>query len=82
MNKSGDPGIKARIRQLVAGETLMLFDTSADPSERRNLIREPALAGEAGELSRRLLDHMRKTEDPLTEAFGKAWEDHNRRKPG
>jgi N-sulfoglucosamine sulfohydrolase len=69
MNASADPAIQARVKQLVEGETLMLFDTAADPSERKNLIRDPRYAADVAELSKKLLAHMRNTDDPQTKAF-------------
>ena len=69
MNASTDAKIQARVKQLVEGEPLMLFDTAADPSERKNLIRDPKYAGDVAELSKKLLAHMKKTDDPQTKAF-------------
>jgi N-sulfoglucosamine sulfohydrolase len=69
MNASADAKIQARVRQLVEGETLMLFDTAADPGERKNLVRDPKYAGDAAELSKKLLAHMKRTDDPQTKAF-------------
>ena len=69
MNASSDTAIQARVKQLVEGETLMLFDTTTDPTERKNLINEPKYAGEVVELSRKLLAHMKRTEDPQAKAF-------------
>jgi N-sulfoglucosamine sulfohydrolase len=69
MNASPDPRIQARVKQLVEGEPLMLFDTPTDPSERNNLIRDPKFAGEVRGLSQKLLAHMKKTDDPQTKAF-------------
>ena len=69
MNTAPDEAIQARVKQLVVGEPLMLFDTVADPTERTNLINDPRHASEADALSRKLLDHMRKTNDPQTDAF-------------
>ncbi|XZE45135.1 sulfatase family protein [Pirellulaceae bacterium SH467] len=72
MNASTEPRIRARVEQLVHGEPLMLFDTSMDPTERVNLVRDPAHAGELQELSRKLLEQMRRSEDPLCDAFSDA----------
>ena len=69
MNASSDAKVRARVRQLVEGEALMLFDTAADPGERKNLIRDPEYAGDAAELGRKLLAHMKKTDDPQAQAF-------------
>lgn len=72
MNASTDPKIKARVKQLVEGEPLMLFDLDTDPTERKNLIRDPQYANELSELSRKLQDHMKRTGDPLAPAFAAA----------
>jgi N-sulfoglucosamine sulfohydrolase len=69
MNASTEPAIQSRVKQLVEGETLMLFDTAADPSERHNVIRDPKYAEEFNELSRKLLTHMRRTNDPLASSL-------------
>jgi N-sulfoglucosamine sulfohydrolase len=69
MNTAADEKIQARVRQLVEGEPLMLFDTAADPSERTNLIHDPDRAGEVAALSQRLLAHMKATNDPQTPAL-------------
>ena len=69
MNASTDPTVQARVKQLVEGEPLMLFDTAADPTERKNLIRDPKYANDVAELSKKLLAHMKRTEDPQTKAF-------------
>jgi N-sulfoglucosamine sulfohydrolase len=69
MNASSDEKIRARVNQLLAGETLMLFDTTADPTERRNLISDPSYASDVKELSMKLLAHMKRTDDPQTKAF-------------
>jgi len=69
MKDSTDPKIQARVRQLVEGEPLMLFDLTKDPTERVNLIKAPQYASDVAELSKRLLAHMKKTDDPQTAAF-------------
>lgn len=69
MNASTDAKIQARVKQLVDGESLMLFDTAADPTERKNLINDPKYANDVEELSKKLLAHMRRTDDPQTKAF-------------
>lgn len=69
MNASEDPKIQGRVKQLVVGETLQLFDTGADPSERKNIIRDPKYARDLADLSQKLLAHMKKTNDPQTAAF-------------
>jgi N-sulfoglucosamine sulfohydrolase len=74
MNASTDAAIQQRVKQLVVGETLMLFDTQADPGERKNVIRDPKYAGDLAELSKKLLAHMKKTGDPQTATFQAALE--------
>jgi len=69
MNASTDAKIQARVKQLVDGEPLMLFDTAADPTERKNLVADPKYATDVAELAKKLLAHMKKTEDPQTKAF-------------
>jgi hypothetical protein len=69
MNDSADPRIRARVQQLVVGESLMLFDTKNDPSERNNLVRDPRFQEELNQLSQKLLVHMERTGDPQTQAF-------------
>jgi N-sulfoglucosamine sulfohydrolase len=69
MNDSTDPKIQARVRQLVEGESLMFFDLTKDPTERQNMVRDPAYANDIKMLSEKLLDHMQKTEDPLLRNF-------------
>ncbi|MFN7888795.1 MAG: sulfatase [Pirellula sp.] len=69
MNASTDSSIQARVKQLIEGETLMLYDTTADPTERKNLIRDQKYAEDVAELSRKLLSHMRQTNDPQTTAL-------------
>jgi N-sulfoglucosamine sulfohydrolase len=65
MKASMDPKVRARVEQLTIGETWMLFDTQADPSERQNLIRDPKYATEVKQLLQKLLTHMKQTDDPL-----------------
>ncbi|MEQ1827309.1 MAG: sulfatase [Pirellula sp.] len=69
MNASTDASIQSRVKQLVDGETLMLFDTAADASERKNLIKDGRYANDVAELSKKLLAHMQRTDDPQTKAF-------------
>ena len=72
MNASTDPAVRARVKQLVDGEPLMLFDTAADPTERNNLVRDPRYAADAAALGEKLLAHMKRTGDPQTQAFESA----------
>ena len=69
MNASADPEVQVRVKQLVEGEPLMLFDLAADPTERKNLVQDPKYANDVAELSKKLLAHMKRTEDPQTKAF-------------
>ena len=69
MNASTDARIQARVKQLVEGESLMLFDTAADPTERKNLVNDPKYANDLAELSKKLLAHMKRTDDPQTKVF-------------
>ena len=74
MNASTDAKVQARVKQLVEGEPLMLFDLTTDPDERKNLIRDPKYAADVAELSKKLLAHMKKTDDPQAKAFEAALE--------
>ena len=69
MNTSAEAGIQARVKQLVEGEKLMLFDITSDPTERKNVIKDPKYANDLVELSKKLLAHMKRTEDPQMKAF-------------
>ena len=69
MNASSDDRIQARVKQLVDGEPLMLFDTGSDLTERRNLINDPRYANDLAELSKKLSAHMQRTDDPQAMAF-------------
>ncbi len=69
MNSSTDPLIQSRVKQLVEGESLMLFDIADDPSERKNLVNDPKYASDLASLSQKLLAHMKRTDDPQTAAF-------------
>ena len=73
MKASADPKVQARVKQLVEGEPLMLFDTAADPTERKNLVRDPKYASDLTELGKKLLAHMKRTEDPQTKPFEAAF---------
>ena len=74
MNASPDARTRERVRQLVVGEPLMLFDLAADPDERKNLVRDPRYAADVAALGKKLLAHMRRTDDPQTRAFEAALE--------
>lgn len=76
MNDSTDATIQARVKQLLEGEMMMLFDTAADPSERTNLINDPKHSNEIAELSQKLIAHMKQTGDPELPAFEAALTKH------
>ena len=67
-----DPRIAARVEQFTKGVPLMLFDLTKDPTERKNLIDDPAYRADRERLTKLLLAHMEKTNDPQLEAFRKA----------
>jgi N-sulfoglucosamine sulfohydrolase len=69
MNVSSDTRIQARVKQLVGGVPLMLFDTATDPGVRKNLIRDPKHADDVVELSKQLPAHIKQTNDPQTNPF-------------
>ncbi len=69
MNSSTDAAVQARVKQLLDGEPLMLFDITTDPNERKNLINDPQYANDIAALSAKLLAHMQRTDDPLTKDF-------------
>jgi len=69
MNASTDATIQGRVKQLVEGEKLMLFDTVVDPTERKNRSSDPKYAHDLAGLSQKLLAHMKATDDPQTKAF-------------
>ena len=79
LNASPDPSIQARVKQLVNGEPLMLFDTAADRTERKNLIHDSRYADELTELSQKLLAHMKRTDDPELPAFMAALANHQQK---
>jgi N-sulfoglucosamine sulfohydrolase len=64
-----DAGIAARIRQYVSGVPFALYDLVHDPDERRNVVDAPACGTDVEQLSRRLLEHMATTGDPLLAAL-------------
>lgn len=69
MNSSTDSLIQSRVKQLVEGESLMLFDIADDPNERKNLVNDPKYASDLASLGQKLLAHMKRTDDPQTAAF-------------
>lgn len=66
-----DARIKARVDQYIRGAPLQFFDLEKDPDERVNLIDDLAYRGEIELMKRRLLAHMRQTNDPQLENFSK-----------
>ena len=65
MKESVDEKIRARVEQLTVGETWMFFDVQEDPSERKNLIRDPRYTQDIETLLSKLIAHMKQTQDPL-----------------
>ncbi len=69
MNASTDEGVKKRVKQLVEGEKLALYDLTTDPDERVNILDRKEYARVFANLSAKLLAHMKATDDPQTKAF-------------
>jgi N-sulfoglucosamine sulfohydrolase len=69
MNEAKDQEIQSRVKQLVVGETMMLFDLESDPTERTNVIRDAKYANDLKRLSQLLLQHMQRTDDPQRAAY-------------
>ena len=69
MSAATDPAIQSRVKQLVEGDTLKLFDVAADSNERKNLIKDPQCASDVKQLTQKLLTHMQRTDDPQLKAF-------------
>lgn len=67
-----DPAIRQRVQQFLIGTPLALYDLETDPAERHNVWDDPAYAADRQKLTRLLLDHMEKTDDPLLERFRQA----------
>ncbi len=70
---SGPAGTNTRSSVPDAGaKPWQLFDLEADPFEQTNLVADPASAGTAAELHRRLIDLLDASEDDyaLAPAFG------------
>jgi N-sulfoglucosamine sulfohydrolase len=72
MNASTDPAVQARVKQLVVGETLALYDIANDPDERVNVIGKPEHAKTVADLAEKLRTHMVSTGDPQRAAFDAA----------
>jgi N-sulfoglucosamine sulfohydrolase len=64
-----DPRIKARVDHYLFRCAEEFYDLENDPAERRNLIGEPACAGEIRRLKAMLLAEMKRTKDPLLGQF-------------
>ncbi len=60
-----DARIAARVRQLVSGVPLALYDLERDPDERIDVADRPAYRADVARLSCLLLAHMQRTGDPL-----------------
>lgn len=64
-----DPRLAQRVRQLVAGAPLALYDLERDPGERRNLLHQPAYRADVARLMAALMAHMERTGDPELPRF-------------
>jgi N-sulfoglucosamine sulfohydrolase len=64
-----DPKISRRVDQYVLGTPLALYDLTADPGQRVNLIADSRFAEEKARLQDLLQDHMVRTNDPEAENF-------------
>jgi N-sulfoglucosamine sulfohydrolase len=64
-----DARIAARVRQCQLGVPEQLFDLEKDPDERHDLIADPRYQEELRRLRALLLEHMRRTNDPLRARF-------------
>lgn len=62
----------ARVKQLVDGEPLMLFDLTLDATDRKNLIHDPTYTAYRKSQSQKLIKHMNDTLDPQLKAFESA----------
>lgn len=78
MQAATDPQVQARVRQLVSGAPLMLFDTQLDPAERINRVDDPDYADDFLELSQKLLTELRASDDPQAGAFLQALTNHSK----
>jgi N-sulfoglucosamine sulfohydrolase len=65
------PAIESRTRLNLLRVPEEFYELGEDPAERRNLIAEPARGREIDALRADLLAMMRRTEDPLAEAFAR-----------
>jgi N-sulfoglucosamine sulfohydrolase len=78
MQAATNPQVQARVQQFVSGETLMLFDTQLDPTERINRVHDPDYAEDFLVLSQKLLSRLRASDDPQAEAFLQAITKHSK----
>ena len=71
MNRAAesDPAIKARVDLFRYRVPEELYDLKNDPDCLNNLIDDPSHAGTLDNLQKRLVAQMRKTEDPMLQAF-------------
>ncbi len=64
-----DPKIKERVQNYLFRTSEEFYDEEKDPSERRNLIKDPSAQKDIQAFKKLLLEHMEKTNDPLLEKF-------------
>jgi N-sulfoglucosamine sulfohydrolase len=64
-----DERMAERLRMYLHRTPQEFYDLTADPGERRNLIADPARQHEIEQMKSLLLEQMRSTGDPLTDAF-------------
>ncbi|MDB6026012.1 MAG: betC 1 [Verrucomicrobiales bacterium] len=64
-----DPRIKERVQNYLFRTPEEFYDEQKDPSERRNLIKDPACQKDIQAFKKLLLAEMEKTNDPLLEKF-------------
>lgn len=67
-----DARIAARVEQLIKGTPLALYDLEKDSGERMNVLHDAAYKADVDRLSKLLIEHMQKTNDPQLAAFQKA----------
>ena len=77
-----DPAVAARVRLLVSGVPLALYDLERDPDERDNLIDVPGYAVDVARLADVLLAEMERTSDPLLAPLRAALGERARLGPG
>jgi N-sulfoglucosamine sulfohydrolase len=64
-----NPAIKARTDLNTFRVPEEFYDLTKDRCERNNLIADPKFKAEVDSMRKELLAHLRRTEDPFTEAF-------------